>query len=246
MAASNAWIDSYLEALVSWFVCLRRAALASEEHARKRPICGATAKQLRPSKARLSSPHAAIAERRRLPRPPNQQLSSGLSSEFTRKANDASHDEADEDSNIAAKYYVQQIMSMDEQAIQSGWAKVCVCVCLCVCERASAEGGAPQWRAFFVWRRLLLESTTRAAAALPRDVVSPDPLAAQCTTRASLAARQQTTKHTRRRRNGNRRRRPDHLNKTHTQKTHLRCATSLASPATRTRGSSTCRGACGA
>ena len=132
MAASNAWIDSYLEALVSWFVCLRRAALASEEHARKRgaPICGATAKQLRPSKARPSSPHAAIAERRHPPRPPTQQLSSGLSSEFTRKANDASHDEADEDSNIAAKYYVQQIMSMDEQAIQSGWAMVCVCLCV--------------------------------------------------------------------------------------------------------------------
>jgi len=55
------------------------------------------------------------------------QLSTGLSSEYTRKsAAEASsnHVLPVEDANIAAKYYINQILSMDEASIQQAWLKV--------------------------------------------------------------------------------------------------------------------------
>jgi hypothetical protein len=58
------------------------------------------------------------------PRVPPQ-LSAGLSSEFARKASEEKGaSQQDADSNIAAKYYVQQILGMDEHSIKDAWNKV--------------------------------------------------------------------------------------------------------------------------
>jgi hypothetical protein len=67
------------------------------------------------------------------------QLSAGLSTEYARKASEEKEvSEKDADNNIAAKYYVQQILGMDEGSIQQAWTKVSVLLDtnkqLCCCD----------------------------------------------------------------------------------------------------------------
>lgn len=55
-------------------------------------------------------------------------LTTGLSAEYSRKASEAASaqkdDEPVESSSIAAKYYINQILTMDEASIQQAWMKV--------------------------------------------------------------------------------------------------------------------------
>lgn len=54
-------------------------------------------------------------------------LGAGLSTEhFKAAAEQKEVAEDDADANIAAKYYVNQILNLDEESIQQAWLKVCV------------------------------------------------------------------------------------------------------------------------
>jgi hypothetical protein len=60
-----------------------------------------------------------LRDQRPYQRPPAPQLSAGLSTESARKAAEQSggSPDVDQDTSIAAKYYVQQLLAMDE----GGW-----------------------------------------------------------------------------------------------------------------------------
>lgn len=62
----------------------------------------------------------------RLLLPPRPQLSAGLSTEYSRKASQDTVSAAplEDESNMAARYYINQILGMDEQSIQHAWSKV--------------------------------------------------------------------------------------------------------------------------
>lgn len=55
----------------------------------------------------------------------NALLSTGLSSEYTRNEAEAKTTaKEDADASLVAKYYVNQILSLDEESIKDSWLKV--------------------------------------------------------------------------------------------------------------------------
>jgi hypothetical protein len=55
----------------------------------------------------------------------NALLSTGLSSEYTRSEAEAKPTaKEDADASLVAKYYVNQILSLDEDSIKGSWLKV--------------------------------------------------------------------------------------------------------------------------
>lgn len=76
-------------------------------------------------------------------------MGAGLSTEHIRKTVEEKEPETrDENTSIAAKYYVNQILSLDEEALQEAWSKVCMCipyafvqlVLYCWCSRSGSLG----------------------------------------------------------------------------------------------------------
>lgn len=84
-------------------------------------------------RAHAPEPDALSAVPSPPPPPPRQALlTTGLSTEYTRKAPEQTsvagksvgQEEPVQDTNIAAKYYINQILAMDEASIQRAWTKV--------------------------------------------------------------------------------------------------------------------------
>ena len=71
------------------------------------------------------------------------QLSYGLSSEYQNKpVHDRRLDAIDPDAQVFSKYYLSQILQLDEQGIRDAWHKVCTAT-ICTPELRSAFHSSP-------------------------------------------------------------------------------------------------------
>jgi len=103
-------------------------------------------------------------------------LTTGLSSEFARKASEEKEaSQQDADSNVAAKYYVQQILAQDEHSLKDAWLKVS--------HRPSTAGVTAErdarlqylsWRVWGMKRKHALVSESLAAEAETEDTEGSD------------------------------------------------------------------------